>query len=202
MTETNRIKFWRQQRGWTLQRLADATGTTRAQIDKLERGARRLTVDWMVRLAKPLGCDPRSLMPPGEQPHATPVDTIPLYRQSTASILQPAGFLVRPYFLEDAPDAYAVKGHRTNPIPFLPADQVLFINPQRKPENGNAVLIRHHHGRCDFYIFLRRAKGKIHCRPLTFNQTGIEDIILVEKNVTAIHPVCAAAEIPVRRKRK
>lgn len=58
----NRIRFWRQQRGWTLQQLADAAGTTRAQIDKLERGTRRLTVDWMVRLAAPLGCDPRSLM--------------------------------------------------------------------------------------------------------------------------------------------
>lgn len=62
MTMPNRIRFWRQQKGWTLQQLADAAGTTRAQIDKLERGTRRLTVDWMVRLAAPLGCDPRSLM--------------------------------------------------------------------------------------------------------------------------------------------
>ncbi|MEJ0062123.1 MAG: helix-turn-helix transcriptional regulator [Alphaproteobacteria bacterium] len=58
----NHIRFWRQKRGWTLQQLAEAAGTTKAQVDKLERGSRRLTVDWMVRLAKPLGCDPRALM--------------------------------------------------------------------------------------------------------------------------------------------
>jgi len=62
MTLPNRIRFWRQQKGWTLQQLAEAADTTRAQIDKLEHGTRRLTVDWMVRLATPLGCDPRSLM--------------------------------------------------------------------------------------------------------------------------------------------
>ena len=62
MTLPNRIRFWRQQKGWTLQQLADAAATSRAQIDKLEHGTRCLTVDWMVRLAAPLGCDPRSLM--------------------------------------------------------------------------------------------------------------------------------------------
>ncbi len=59
----NRLRYWRQMRGLSLQQLADGTGTSKSQIDKLERGERRLTVDWMVRLAKPLACDPRDLLP-------------------------------------------------------------------------------------------------------------------------------------------
>lgn len=59
----NKIRAWRSLKGWSMQQLADACGTSRAQIDKLERGERRLTVDWMVRLAKPLGCRPAELLP-------------------------------------------------------------------------------------------------------------------------------------------
>ena len=81
---TNRIKEFRRARGWSMQKLADSIGTTKSQIDKLEKGGRRLTVDWMVRLAKGLGCDPRELMFPVDQgrvldfihplaPTATPV---------------------------------------------------------------------------------------------------------------------------------
>jgi len=67
MTQSpNRIREKRQTLGWSLQQLADASGTSKSQIDKLEKGLRRLTVDWMVRLAKPLGCDPRDLIPVGE----------------------------------------------------------------------------------------------------------------------------------------
>lgn len=61
-TTDNRIREWRQKRGWSLQQLADAIGTSKSQVDKLEKGTRRLTVEWMVRLATPLDCDPRELM--------------------------------------------------------------------------------------------------------------------------------------------
>lgn len=60
---SNPIRTWRTLRGLSLQQLADAAGTSKSQIDKLERGERRLTVDWMVRLARALACDPRDLIP-------------------------------------------------------------------------------------------------------------------------------------------
>tara|TARA_R110000868_G_scaffold936_4_gene7153 strand:+ start:1925 stop:2482 length:558 start_codon:yes stop_codon:yes gene_type:complete len=41
--------------------LAEKTGTSQPQITRLERGERRLTVDWMQRLAKALGCQPSDL---------------------------------------------------------------------------------------------------------------------------------------------
>lgn len=148
----NRIKFWRLQRGWTMQRLAEATGTTRAQIDKLERGTRRLTVDWMVRLAKPLGCDPRSLMNGKELAAATAhyaaqtADTIPLYRlraTTNAGIYRraakPARHEPRPWFLASAPTAYGVI------LPCdaaaLPVGDILFVAPEQTLRAGRLALI-------------------------------------------------------------
>ena len=58
----NRIKELRRARGLTLQRLAEKAGTTNQQISRLERGERRLTTDWMERLASALGCSPVSLI--------------------------------------------------------------------------------------------------------------------------------------------
>lgn len=48
------LKDWRIFRRLTLQQLADAVGTTRAQIHKLENKA-SVSTDWLDRLAKPLG---------------------------------------------------------------------------------------------------------------------------------------------------
>ena len=47
----------------TMRTLADKTGTSQQQIDRLEKGRRRLTVDWMQRLSKALECDMTELVP-------------------------------------------------------------------------------------------------------------------------------------------
>jgi transcriptional regulator with XRE-family HTH domain len=58
----NRIKQLRQQRGLTLEQVADRAGTTFQQVQRLETGKRRLTDTWMRRLAGALGCRPAELM--------------------------------------------------------------------------------------------------------------------------------------------
>jgi phage repressor protein C with HTH and peptisase S24 domain len=58
----NRIKELRRARGLTLQSLAERADTTNQQISRLERGERRLTTDWMERLAGALGCNPAALI--------------------------------------------------------------------------------------------------------------------------------------------
>jgi len=52
----------RDARGLTQQDLADLAGTTNQQIGHLEKGKRKLTVDWMNRLAPHLGVPPSALM--------------------------------------------------------------------------------------------------------------------------------------------
>jgi transcriptional regulator with XRE-family HTH domain len=52
----------REARGLSLDALATEAGTTNQQVSLLETGKRRLTVDWLLRLAEPLKCHPWELV--------------------------------------------------------------------------------------------------------------------------------------------
>ena len=58
MASGNRIRELRERAGLTLDALAERAGTTNQQISHLEMGKRRLTVDWLRRTARALGCHP------------------------------------------------------------------------------------------------------------------------------------------------
>src|ERR1700712_2524066 len=60
----NRIGLLRRERGMSLTDLAKAAGTTKAQVQKLERGERRLSLDWMDRIARALNVKVSDLLPP------------------------------------------------------------------------------------------------------------------------------------------
>ncbi len=62
MTKPNRIAHFRKVAGLTQQQLADKVGSHWITISKLERGVNGLSVDWMERLAEPLGVKPHELM--------------------------------------------------------------------------------------------------------------------------------------------
>ena len=58
----NNIKLYRDRIQWSQGKLASAVGTTAQMIGLLESGKRKLTVDWMERLAPALGVSPADLM--------------------------------------------------------------------------------------------------------------------------------------------
>lgn len=58
----NRIKELRKARGLSLEKVAQGADTTKGQIQKLENGTRRLTQEWMERIAPVLGCKPFELI--------------------------------------------------------------------------------------------------------------------------------------------
>lgn len=58
----NRIKELRKAKRLTLQSLAGCVQTSHQHIHNLETGKRRLTVDWIERLAKALDCEPLALL--------------------------------------------------------------------------------------------------------------------------------------------
>src|ERR1700752_670066 len=58
----NRIREFRETAHLSMQALADRAGTSAPQINKLEKGERKLTVDWMIRLGRALNIDPKDLM--------------------------------------------------------------------------------------------------------------------------------------------
>ena len=51
----------RRDRGLSQSQLAEKAGTTAQQISRLERGDRKLTMEWVVRLADALECEPAEL---------------------------------------------------------------------------------------------------------------------------------------------
>jgi transcriptional regulator with XRE-family HTH domain len=58
----NRLKTLREAQGLSLDDIADRLGVTNQQISLLELGRRKLTVDWLRRLAPVLGCHPWDLV--------------------------------------------------------------------------------------------------------------------------------------------
>jgi transcriptional regulator with XRE-family HTH domain len=206
MDAPNHIRFWRQQRGLTLQQLAEASDTTRAQIDKLERGLRRLTVDWMVRLARPLGCDPRSLMltamlpadstpqTPRQRPH-TALDLVPLYQlesQPRGQVLRraaaPHAHLPRPYFLTKAPQAYGLIMPHNRLQPVLSKGQSLWLNPHAAPKKLQPLALLRTDGTMLLGLFLRRTTTQVTLRLL---QPQPRDIIVPSVQLIGLHPVIA-----------
>jgi len=58
----NQIRAVREAQELSLETLATLVGTTNQQISLLETGKRRLTVEWLIRLAKALSCHPWTLV--------------------------------------------------------------------------------------------------------------------------------------------
>lgn len=59
----NRLEHWRRTRGLSRRELAERAGTHASTIQKLELGERRLSLEWMQKLARSLGIDPADLLP-------------------------------------------------------------------------------------------------------------------------------------------
>lgn len=70
----NRIRELREARGWSQAQLALAADTSQPQIDRLEKGERRLTEQWMRRLARVLEVEPAALLAdePAQPPAVLP----------------------------------------------------------------------------------------------------------------------------------
>jgi len=62
---SNRIRELREATHLTLDELALKAGTTNQQISHLELGKRKLSLDWMMRLAAALDCHPWALVSAG-----------------------------------------------------------------------------------------------------------------------------------------
>lgn len=150
---TNRIREWRQKRGLSLQQLAEASDTTRAQIDKLERGERRLTVDWMLRIAAPLECLPADLLPGtatygGLHESTAPPRMIPVRSAARGGSEQemfledgPIDHRPCPGFVAHVRDAYAIYVVGDSMSPMYRPGQLLYINPHKPPTPGRGIVI-------------------------------------------------------------
>lgn len=200
----HRIREWRQKRGWSLQRLAEACGTTKSQIDKLERGSRRLTVDWMVRVARALGEDPRELVPGDPLPGAAagPEGAVPAFlpirgvRRGARPgcfflAAKPADHTLRPPFLAHAREAYAFFAPDDAVAPMYRARQLLFVHPHREPAPGGGAVVLLRTGEAWLGALQKRARQGLVVR--RFNATP-RDLRVTEAEIAAVHAIVAAME--------
>jgi transcriptional regulator with XRE-family HTH domain len=58
----NHLQTLREARGLTLRELALRVGASRQHMSSLERGGRRLTADWLLRLSEGLDCHPCEIL--------------------------------------------------------------------------------------------------------------------------------------------
>ena len=70
----NKLKVLREERRWTQDMAAEAMGVSRGQYIKLERGERRLTVDYINRAAKAFGVRSSDILDDEDDPMANQLD--------------------------------------------------------------------------------------------------------------------------------
>lgn len=70
---TNRLRELRKKAGLTLQEVAEGAGTSNPMIGMLERGERKLTVEWLERIAPVLGVKPSDILSDLKKDNLVPV---------------------------------------------------------------------------------------------------------------------------------
>lgn len=153
----NKLRVLRLAKGLTLEQLAEAAGTSHQQVLRLEKGERRLTVDWMVRLAQPLGVEPKDLLPDPTTPQVPP-SAAPSFapNQDMISVRSaarggddqrmfledgPIDYVPRPPVLRNVRDAYAIYVVGESMVPRYRPGFLLHINPYKPPRRDNGVVI-------------------------------------------------------------
>ncbi|MDD3289081.1 MAG: LexA family transcriptional regulator [Alphaproteobacteria bacterium] len=209
MTDSpNRIRELRRQRNMTLQQLAESIGTSKSQIDKLEKGARRLTVEWMVRLSKPLCCNPGDLMGGisgfeiinfgSSSSFTRPESSLPV--KSASESAKNKEIIItdeiidrvpRPYYLSHAKDAYAIYMVGDSMSPMYRPRQLLFINPHKPPTPGCGVILTQTDGRVFINEFIKQKPTGVILRE---HRPKPRDFTIPQTAISTIHAIVGATE--------
>jgi phage repressor protein C with HTH and peptisase S24 domain len=216
----NRIREFRERARLSMQALADRAGTTASQINKLEKGERRLTVDWMVRLARALEIDPKELVefetyrPPGggisdaglpRTLTGTPIDLgtpdLPVLGRAQGGpqgVLmipveqQPVDWTYRPPQLRKVKDAFAVFAYDDSMHPMYKHGQVLWVHPHMPIKPGDGVLVVKQSDEALIKEFVRRSDAEIVLRQYRPRE---EEFSLATRDVRMLYRVIGALDI-------
>lgn len=216
----NRIKELRRSQGLTLQRLADLIGSTPQQINRLERGDRRLTTEWMERVASGLDVHPTELIADeadialrsgsgGSTNAAAPselrISDFPIHGDMDLPVLGTAkggndallfndGEVVervtRPSLLAGATQAYAVYMTGDSMEPRYQALELLYVNPARPLTRGCYVVVQKANGEAIVKRFMRRSDHTLVLEQLNPQS----EIQIPASEVAAIHRIVGSVE--------
>ena len=212
---SNRIKEFREARGLSQDKLAELAQTTRSQIVKLERGERRLTVDWMRRLAPVLNCLPADLMaqmdarpplPAGSEAARAGApepddrrDLLAVRSGARGGIDQemfltdgPLDYVPRPAYLRNVRSAYALYMIGESMDPRYRHGQLIHVNPSRPISPGDGVAVTKKNSAVLVKEFVRRTATGILLREYRPEdrqfEVPLEEIADVHRIVAAVDP--------------
>lgn len=143
----NNIYPLRKRRGMTQSDLAKAIGTKLTMMGKLERGERKLTADWLQKLAAVLEVQPYELIGPIEAGQETEAPVLKLPKENTlremlrASVPFLSGGQVSEELLANLAHKFALASRAVEERPDLEADQQhlqtlllgIFLDIERSP---------------------------------------------------------------------
>jgi phage repressor protein C with HTH and peptisase S24 domain len=161
---SNFLKAWREHRGLTQEELAASAGTGKTQISRLERAERRLTLDWMIKLAGPLGVNvgdltraPSGGTPLDESPQAGRLSITAPDLQSSKDLAvyasaqggptgmlvtpEPIEWITRPPPLVGVTRGFAVYVVNDSMDPAYCHGDMAYVHPGVPPRRGDDVLI-------------------------------------------------------------
>ncbi len=169
MTVANNLELLRTQAGLSRPKLATLMNTSPQQIEKLEKGQRKLSSEWIGRAADALGVQPAALITEGElpPPNARPIkmegasierlrEDLPIFgtalgapkvvegeaiEQTFVNTGEIIGYAKRPVILNGHDDAYAVYTVGHSMAPKYDAGDMLVAQRKRPARIGDDVVV-------------------------------------------------------------
>lgn len=198
----NSLKTLRVKSGATQEQIAEAIGVSKSQYVKLERGERRLTEDYIERLARAYGVRPADVIS-SETPDAVPLmgyigagaEIEPDYEQTPPNGLD---IIDVPFPLPDDMVAFQVRGDSMLPVYRADAIIICYREQQRPFEAflGEEAVVRTTDGRRFIKTITKSANGRPYVNLLSFNAPIIEDVQLEWiGEIFAVLPKAAARKI-------
>ncbi|NTE87237.1 XRE family transcriptional regulator [Agrobacterium rubi] len=176
----NKLKSLREERGWTHEKAAEEMGVSRSQFIKLERGERRMTIDYINRAAKAFGLRPSDIVDDMND------NTVPLvgYIGAGSEIMPefeqipPEGLeqISVPFPLPDEMIALEVRGESMLPV-YKDGHVLIVYAEQKRPLQafyGEEAAVRTSDGR----RFLKTIMKGSPITLMSFNAAPIENISL------------------------
>jgi phage repressor protein C with HTH and peptisase S24 domain len=210
----NRIRAFREAARLSMQALAERVGTSAPQINKLEKGERKLTVDWMVRLGRALGVDAKDLMaadavgrPPSLPPslNAIPVEfgppDLPILGRAQGGpngVLiipteqRPVDWTYRPPQLRGVSEAFAIFAYDDSMHPMYKHGQTLWIHPHLPVKPGDGILIIKRSDEALIKELVRRTSSEIILRQYRPRE---EEFALAQDDIRAVYRIVGALDL-------
>lgn len=211
------LKDFREAAGLTQDQLADMADTSQPQIAKLERGERRMTLDWAVKLGRALNIDPTLLLPESAElamrvremrertvAHGRPGDARVEYMPVRAAALGdadqglvleegPIDWVPLPDYLKHARNPYGMYVVGESMMPRFRPAQLLHVNPHKPPAPGAGVVLvkKNQAVMLAEYVGTDPLPGEIHLREYGADP---RDFAVSLSDVSAVHTVVGLQE--------